>query len=150
MSLSRTAAVLFGVLVLLIGASAVLWFWVGTGKPEMDAGIATTLQNYTCAKCGHNFALTMAEVSQILRSRGQVCCPKCGECGAHKSLVNRGSTARPNRPASTDSSVAGAGSPAAGANPPSGRAATPASETATGAAGKPAPTGDDARRPAAP
>jgi hypothetical protein len=148
MNLSRTAAALLGVLVLLIAASTYLWLWVGTGKPEVDSRIATTLQNFTCAKCGHNFAMTMAEVSRMRRNRGQICCPKCGEGGAHKDLMNRGSAGQPIRPVDNTPSGSGVVTPAPAAGIASDNAAVPTPVTTSGPAGAPSDEGGDTRHSA--
>ena len=95
MNLSRTVLVLLGVLVVLTGVSTYLWFYYGTGQAEVDHRIADTLQNFTCDKCGHTFTMTMAEVSYMRRTRLQIYCPKCGEGGAHKDLMNRTSAVGP-------------------------------------------------------
>jgi predicted RNA-binding Zn-ribbon protein involved in translation (DUF1610 family) len=107
-NLSRTATALLGVLFTLIVVSAVLWVWIGTGKSEVDPRIADTLQNFTCEKCGHNFALTMGEVSRMRRSQSQICCPKCGAAGAHKDVLNRPSPPAPDPKAAPPGAEKGA------------------------------------------
>lgn len=95
MNMSRTAVVLIVALLAIIALSVYLWFSVGTGSAEVDARMASTLQCFTCEKCGHSFTLTMEQITNMLRNQGLILCPKCGKGGARIDLAPQSSTTRP-------------------------------------------------------
>jgi hypothetical protein len=144
MNLSRTAVILLGVLVVLLGVSAYLWSFYGTGQAEADPRIAGALQNFTCDKCGYTFTMTMAEVSHMRRTRGMICCPKCGEGGAHKDLLNRAPSTQPASATTTPlQDQRPAEGPEAVVAPAADREPTQPPEAAPEPAGRPDLAGED-------
>jgi hypothetical protein len=89
MRIPQSTVMLLVVLVALVGVSVYLWAMVGTGRPEVDHRVASTLESFSCAKCGHSFTMTTGQVSHMRRSRGEIFCPKCGEGGARKETAER-------------------------------------------------------------
>ncbi len=133
MNLSRTAVMLVAVLVVLICVSGYLWWFVGLGSPEVDPRVGSLRQSFTCDQCGHVFTMAMKDVTRMLRSRGQIHCPKCKAGGARKDIgppmpgqdkpAATQSSQRPDDPAPRPIARSAASQPGDGAaqSPPAGR-----------------------------
>ena len=123
MNLTKTAAVLIGVLILLIAVSAYLWAKIGIGEPEVDPNVASSIQHFTCGECNHSFEMRISQVAAMRRARGEIICPKCGKGGAQKvappeSAGEAGKTSipTPNKPGSGKKSEGSGESPPEGSN----------------------------------
>ncbi len=107
MNLTKTTVVLVVILLILISISLYLWTTVGVGEPEVDPNVASAKQPFTCKKCGHSFEMTIGKVAEMRRTKGEITCPKCGEGGAQKVILNNGTSLERRTPTTAPASPLG-------------------------------------------
>lgn len=53
-------------------------------RTDVDTSVSQMRENHACGRCGHVFALTIADAVAMRRTAGDIVCPKCGNRGATK------------------------------------------------------------------
>lgn len=84
-----------GILVVLIGIS--IYMWTTKAEVEYDPRLqALGAEKQKCPHCEHEFELTLDEQRDMLRHRGDIFCPNCGEGGSRRTDVQVSFGAQPN------------------------------------------------------
>lgn len=83
--------------------SAVIYTFVSNADEErLDANVAAIVEKFACAKCGATMDLTVQQQTDMLRSRKDIFCGKCGAGGAQKQnakvQLGRGLPETPRQP----------------------------------------------------
>lgn len=80
-SLNAKKVLALGGSIIAICVAGYLLFNNATPEQPRDESVAAVAESFTCSRCKHKFELTVAAAAAMMRDKGDVVCPNCGETG---------------------------------------------------------------------